>query len=212
MYLLAFHGSPRSQGNSEILLDQFLEGVKSRGIIFEKIRLYELYFKPCIECDACETEGFCILEDDMTRLYPKILEADFLVLSAPIFFYTLPSYVKAFFERFQVFWVQKNLLGRAFTKKKTKGILFCVGATRGKKLFECAVRSFKYVLDTIEGVYIGGVFIRNVDRKGEILKHSSVLETVKMLGQSLDMFSRTEEENKILEISKKLGLNLSLIP
>lgn len=211
MYLLAFHGSPRSQGNSEILLDQFLEGVKSGGIVFEKIKLYELSFKPCLECGACETEGSCILEDDMNVIYPKILEADFLVLSAPIFFYTLPSYVKAFFERFQVFWVQKKLLKKTFTKKKTKGILFCVGATRGKKLFECAVRSFKYVLDTIEGLYMGGVFVRNVDRKGEILKHLQVLETVRRLGQNLYMFSKVEE-NKILELSERLGLNLSLTP
>lgn len=212
MYLLAFHGSPRINGNSEILLDHFLEGIKALNIIFEKIRLYELSFKPCIECEGCETKKDCIIEDDLTPIYPKILEADFLVVAAPIFFYDLPSYVKAFFERFQLFWILKNRFKTFVGRKKTKGILLCVGATQGKKLFECAVRSFKCVLDTINGVYIGGLFVRNVDKKGEILKYPEVLELAKNIGQHLSLFSEVEEEKEILKLSKKIGLELSFTP
>uniref|UniRef100_A0A7C4JQ51 Flavodoxin family protein n=1 Tax=Thermodesulfobacterium geofontis TaxID=1295609 RepID=A0A7C4JQ51_9BACT len=97
MYLLAIHGSPRKNGNSEILLDYFLKGINQEFISFEKIRLFELNYQPCIECGECETTGECILNDDFKELYKKIWKADFLVVSTPIFFYSHTSYVQAFF-------------------------------------------------------------------------------------------------------------------
>jgi len=209
MYLLAIHGSPRKNGNSEILLDYFLKGINQELISFEKIRLFELNYQPCIECGECETTGECILDDDFKEIYKKIWNADFLVVSTPIFFYSHTSYVQAFFERFQAFWARKYILKLPHPfNKKPKGILLSLGGTKGKKLFEGVVRSFKYVLDTIYGIYLGGLFFRGIDKKGEILNYKDYLELAKNIGFKLSTFS----EKEIIESPEKLNLNTSPTP
>lgn len=188
MELLAIHGSPRKGGNSEILLDAFIEGVKEAKINLEKISLYELKFTPCIECGECEHLGECILKDDMTELYPKILKADLLVVSTPIFFYSHPSMLQAFFERFQALWACKYRLNHPHPYQKSpKGILLALGATKGKKLFEGLVRTFKFVMDATWGQYVGGLFFRGIDKKGEILEHPYILEMAKNLGKEVGL-------------------------
>lgn len=209
MYLLAIHGSPRKNGNTEILLDHFLKGINQDAISFEKIRLSELKYQPCIECGECETKGECVLEDDFKELYSKILKADFIVLATPIFFYSHTSYVHAFFERFQALWARKYILNLPHPfNKKPKGLLLSLGGTKGKKLFECVIRSFKYVLDTIYGTYLGGLFFRGIDKKGEILNYPEYLKLATDTGFKLSTLS----EKEILASPEQLNLNPSPTP
>lgn len=199
MKILAIHGSPRRGGNTEILLDAFIEGAKSAGALVEKVSLYEHKFSPCIECGECDHLGECVLRDDMDGLYGKYLESDLLVVATPIFFYSHTSYVQAFFERFQAFWARKYRLGLPHPLAKTpKGILLSLGATKGKKLFEGLVRSFKFVMDAGWGTYAGGLFFREIDKKGDILKHPEALQRALNLGKSVVL---SPEENWDLDRS-----------
>ncbi len=186
MKILAIHGSPRDRGNTELLLEAFIEGVVEKGGQVEKIKLYHLKFSPCIECGECDHLGECVLQDDMTWLYEKYLSSDLLVVSTPIFFYSHTSMVQAFFERFQAFWARKYKLNLPHPQgKNPKGILLSLGATKGKKLFEALVRTFKFVMDAGWGTYSGGLFFRGIDKKGEILNYSEILEKVKHLGKEV---------------------------
>jgi len=174
LYILAFCGSPRKGGNSDILLQKFLKVISSsltKKISWEIFYLYDLNFSPCLECGKCEKSGICILKDDFFCLEKKILKADYIIIATPVFFYTHTSRTQAFFERFQVFWVRRYLLNIPHPYKKSpRGILFSVAGTKGKKLFESTIRSFKYVMKSIYGEYYRGLFFRNVDKKGDILK------------------------------------------
>lgn len=186
MKILAIHGSPRLGGNTDQLLSAFLEGVKSSQGSFERINLYELKFSPCIECGECDHLGECILQDDMQALYQSYLSADILVVATPIFFYSHTSMVQAFFERFQAFWARKYRLGLPHPQgKNPQGILLSLGATKGKKIFEGVVRTFRYVMDAGWGIYAGGLFFRGIDKKGEILEYPEILEKAKELGKEV---------------------------
>jgi len=70
------------------------------------------------------------------------------------------------------------------------------------------VRSFKYVLDTIYGIYLGGLFFRGIDKKGEILNYKDYLELAKNVGFKLSTLS----EKEIIESPEKLNLNTSPAP
>jgi len=184
--LLAIHGSPRLKGNTELLLSAFLEGVKEAGGEFELFHLYQLKFMPCIECGECDHLGECVLKDDMQILYEKYLGADLLVVATPIFFYSHTSMVQAFFERFQAFWARKYRLSLPHPLgKNPKGILLSLGATKGKKLFEGLVRTFKFVMDAGWGTYVGGLFLRGIDKKEEILNYPEYLEKARLLGKEV---------------------------
>ncbi len=64
MDILAFNFSPRKNGNSDAMLDEFLKGAKAAGAACEKFRVADMAILPCMECGHCEAAGECVLEDD----------------------------------------------------------------------------------------------------------------------------------------------------
>ena len=68
MYILGINGSPRTGGNTDILLDKVLEGAKGRGAGVEKVILNTLKFVPCQECAKVRNNGTCQIMDDMQPL------------------------------------------------------------------------------------------------------------------------------------------------
>lgn len=184
MKILAFQGSPRIGGNTDTLLKAFLEGARKAGAEVEKYDLYRLEFSPCIECGGCDETGECVLEDDLTPLYPKLFEADVIVLASPIFFYNLSSRTQALVERSQACWVRKYVL-KEISQKKRHGIFLSLGATKGKKLFEGVQRVIRYFFDAISAEYQGGLFYRGIEKRGEIKKHPSALKEAHALGLSV---------------------------
>ena len=64
MDVLVFLGSPRKKGNSEILTEALLKGVRQAGGTPETIRLCDLKISPCISCGGCDKTGKCVVEDD----------------------------------------------------------------------------------------------------------------------------------------------------
>ncbi len=188
MKILIFQGSPRSGGNTDILVNAFVDGAKAGGAYVEKIDLYRLNLKPCIECGECDRDGKCVIKDDMQEIYPKLKEFDVVVLASPIFFYNITSMTQALIERVQPLWVLKYLIKSAEFKndaRKKYGILISLGATRGDKLFEGIIRVVKYFFDAFSARYVGGLFFRGVEKKGEIRKHPSALDDAYRLGLSI---------------------------
>ncbi len=99
-HLLILKGSPREKGNSAILADRVAAGAQEAGADIENIYLHALDIRPCDACDACaETEGACIIEDDMQPLYPKILQADAIVFASPVYWFTISAQLKLCIDR-----------------------------------------------------------------------------------------------------------------
>ena len=109
--VLIIHGSPRKEGNTDILLREIVKGIKgeNKEVELREIYLRELRILPCQECRVCNRSGRCIIKDDMQELSTELREADYIILGSPIFFYTVTTYVKAMIDRGQVFWVRKYL-------------------------------------------------------------------------------------------------------
>ena len=147
MKVLALMGSPRKGGNCDLLLDEFLRGVGEGEV--EKFFISDLNISPCRECLDCYAAGECVIKDGMEELSPKLLEAERLVLAAPIFFYGLPAQFKALIDRGQVFWARKYLLGFPPPRSTRSAFVILTGATGGKKLFNGALLTLTYFLETL---------------------------------------------------------------
>ena len=77
MKILALVGSPRKRSNTDLLVDQFLEGGKEGKHTGEKLYLYDFEILPCVDCRACKRGDFvCPLNDGMRKIYPKMEKAD----------------------------------------------------------------------------------------------------------------------------------------
>lgn len=88
MKVLAINSSPRmNKGNTAMILNPFLEGMKEAGADVELFYTRELNIHPCTGEFNCwlKTPGECLHNDDMKMLYPKIAEADGMVFATPVY-------------------------------------------------------------------------------------------------------------------------------
>jgi len=187
MDILAFLGSPRKKGNSEILTEAVLEGVKQAGGSPEIIRLCDLKISPCISCGGCDKTGKCVVEDDMTPLYDKIITIDKIIVASPIFFYGITAQTKAFIDRTQALWNRKRLLqkkGEWIENPERRGFFISVAATRGARIFEGAVLTMKYGFDAMGINYGGDFLITGPDRRGDIKKYEQKLTEAREAGKN----------------------------
>ena len=81
--ILILEGSPRPNGNSCILSNEFARGAEEAGNRVEKIRLSRKKLSGCLGCNACcRSGGACVQKDDMEEIRAKMLEADVIVLAS----------------------------------------------------------------------------------------------------------------------------------
>lgn len=99
MKILIISSSPRKGGNSDVLCDQFAKGAAENGHEVEKISLWEKKIRPCIACYGCMKEHICSINDDMSDIFPKLAGADVIVLSSPVYFYSLTAQMKLLIDR-----------------------------------------------------------------------------------------------------------------
>lgn len=100
--ILAINASPRGKkGNTERLLQPFLEGAQETGAITETIYLREKKIHHCSGCFTCwtKTPGVCAHKDDMPELLGKIRGANILVYATPLYSYSVTGLMKTFLDR-----------------------------------------------------------------------------------------------------------------
>jgi len=97
MKVLAICGSPRKEGNTEIMLKEALKGAEEEGAEAELITLAEKRIEYCLGCDDCKYP--CVIRDDMDEIYKKMINADIIILGTPVYWCTLSGLLKNFIDR-----------------------------------------------------------------------------------------------------------------
>ncbi len=184
MKVLGIMGSPRVKGNTDLLVDEALKGAQSEHAETEKIVIDKLKITPCREYYGCFKDGNCVIRDDMDALYPKLLEADGIIIASPIFFYGVTAQLKALIDRSQALWARRNVLHNLPAKPR-KGVFIGVGATRGPRLFDGALLTVKYFFKAFDVAYTGELLVRGVDERGEVKTHPEALSQAFALGKKL---------------------------
>jgi len=104
MNILAFNGSPRTKGNTALLLEEFLKGAREYGAYCEAIHTSDIELKNCRGCLRCNVIKRCSIgKDDWKMLSNKILGADVLVFASPIYFHHVTAPLKNIIDRFRSF-------------------------------------------------------------------------------------------------------------
>jgi multimeric flavodoxin WrbA/putative sterol carrier protein len=100
--IVAINGSPHGAGgNTERILQPFLEGAREAGAETDVIYLKGKEIKHCLGCFTCwtRTPGVCVHEDDMPALLEKVKEAGVLVFATPLYIFTYSGLMKDFLDR-----------------------------------------------------------------------------------------------------------------
>ncbi len=98
--VLVISSSPRRNGNSDLLCDQFMKGAIEAGHRAEKIFLADKTIHYCTGCGACANATRpCVQKDDVAEILEKMVEADVIVLATPVYFYTMCAQLKTLIDR-----------------------------------------------------------------------------------------------------------------
>ncbi|MBI5407857.1 MAG: flavodoxin family protein [Nitrospirae bacterium] len=178
MKVIAFNGSPRKGGNTELLLKEAVKAIEQAGSTVQTFVLNSMNIEPCQDCGGCDETGACIIRDDMDQIYDAIRTADRIILASPIFFFSLSAQAKAMVDRCQSFWCEKYLLkrpikGGAFGRK---GLLLLVGGMKKELGAQCSEECAKAFFRTVSVPEHGTLCYLDVDKKGDILNHPTALK------------------------------------
>jgi multimeric flavodoxin WrbA len=102
MKAIAICGSPRKDGNTQILLTRCLDHLKSSDIDVELITLQGKTIKPCIACGMCgqRKDGTCaIKDDDFHEVFSAMTKADIIVVGSPVYFGSATPHTMALLDR-----------------------------------------------------------------------------------------------------------------
>ena len=138
MFVLGISGSPRKDGNNDRLLNAALKGAEAEGAKIKKHYLFESLSSGCIACGYCNVHGTCQFSDDISDLYKIFEEADAVIMSSPVYFENVTSWMKTFIDRGQFLWTKDQTL-----KSRPKLGLFISAAARLNTDFSCIEKTMK---------------------------------------------------------------------
>ncbi len=183
--ILALFGSPRKKGNSTLLANHIILGAESRGAIIESIYLNGLNIKPCQGCYACQEENSrgCAVDDDMQGIYPKITEADALIIASPVYWFTMSAQTKIFMDRCIATYNEDP------EKSQLHGKKIAIAMTFGDKdAFSSgcvnALRTFQDAYNFV-GADIAGMVYGSAEEPGEIAADTELMKDAEALGKKL---------------------------
>lgn len=99
MKAIGISGSPRKDGNTDIITRHALKAIEEEGIETELISLAGLDIQPCTACMACSRGETCSIKDDLMPIYQKMKEADAIIISSPVYYGSATALVRGLMER-----------------------------------------------------------------------------------------------------------------
>ena len=187
--VLGISGSPHRHGNTETLLDKFLDGAHEAGAAVEKVVLRDLLYSPCRGCNACHKTGDCIIQDDAIGLYEKILAADCIAVASPIYTMGITAELKGFIDRGQYLWARKFVLKTLYFTdehiKRHKGIFVSTAGLGWDRVFDGAFPVITALFNSVGFEYYDNIIANDMDQFGGIRQHPTALSEAYEKGQKV---------------------------
>ncbi len=99
MKVLMLNGSPRPQGNTELVLHEMEQVFKENGIETETVQVGSREIRGCIACGSCFESGKCVFDDLVNETAPKFEAADGLVIASPVYYASANGTLISFLDR-----------------------------------------------------------------------------------------------------------------
>ncbi|MFP4456153.1 MAG: flavodoxin family protein [Clostridia bacterium] len=193
MRILVLNGSPHRNGNTFLSVESFLSGFKEANDEVKIYHLADLDYTTCIGCNKCYETGYCIFNDDLAPLHTDYDKADFIVISSPIYFFTVSAFLKAAIDRTQALWASKYILKKPTIDRNKKRMGVFIG-TGGAPKSENYPQALSPVLD----MYSKAINTKLLD---EIIFYDT--DKIKMKNRPNDLSNLKDMGKKIRTETKK---------
>ncbi len=188
--VIGFGGSPRKNGNSDVLLTHILNGAQDKAIAATGIHLRDIQFSACIGCEKCRKDLICTgLEDGMSELYPEVYKAKGLVLVSPTHNYNITSWMKAFIDRLYCFYTFAETRPRAWSSRLAgqgrKAVLAAVCEQEHQADMGFTLDAMRLPLKALGYEIVGELPVFSVFDRGKVKDDEDVLGSARKLGVDL---------------------------
>ena len=109
--IVVITGSPRKNGNSFAMTDAFIKAAEEKGHTVTRFDAAMMKLGGCHACETCYSTGkACTFDDDFNTIASAVLEADAIVFTMPVYWYSIPAQIKAVIDRLYLWsWAGKIL-------------------------------------------------------------------------------------------------------
>jgi multimeric flavodoxin WrbA len=180
MRVLGIVGSPRKNGNTEILMNEVLGVARDAGCEAETFLMSEKQVAPCDACGTCFETGSCVVQDDMQELYEMLDRADAVIFGSPVYFGSVSAQTKAVMDRMFALLPQRAL------KDKVAGALVVT-----RRVGAIQARSLLYGFCIVQGMVVAGGAIGYGREPGDVLTgvgggiDMSAIDEARLLGANV---------------------------
>jgi multimeric flavodoxin WrbA len=184
MRVLGVCGSPRRNGNTQIMLERVLQVCEKAGAETEFLFLRDYDIKPCDACETCGRHKKCHVKDDLHLILPKLWAADGIVIGSPVYGMGVSAHTRLLLDRvggFHAAWMsgQDGKDGPGFTRT-VAGAVLAAGRVGGSLAWSSLVAEF-----TLDRWIIGGAAFGYGWDKGEVLRDEAGLWEASELGKRM---------------------------
>lgn len=185
-----FSGSPRKNGNSDLLLKQMVAGAREEEIPAEGWNLSDFQFLGCIGCEKCRKSKICTgLNDGMSLLYPELQSSKGLVLVSPTHNYNITAWMKAFIDRLYCFYNFENDHPRSWSSQLSnqnrKAVIVAICEQGSVEDMGFTLEAMRRPLEALGYEIVGELAVFNVFAKGKVREQEQVMNDAYQLGQKL---------------------------
>ena len=207
MKILAINGSPHmGEGNTAMILNPFLDGMKEAGANVELFYTRKLKIGPCNGDLSCwfKNPGKCGQDDDMQMLLPKFKEADVIIWASPVYYSGITGPLKNLMDR------QLPLIMQEQTRKQ-KVVLVSTCSAWELSMFDPLLAQMKaiYSMPEANSEFVGALLRPMADGMKEMIKAEEtrsvdeIIQAAKEAGRQLVKEGRISEEVQ-KKVSKEL--------
>jgi multimeric flavodoxin WrbA len=159
MKTLIFNGSPRKDGDTAILLNEFTRLIEGECKI---VHAFDCNITSCIDCRDCWEHNGCSISDGMQEVYDDIQECDNILIASPVFFTELTGQLLVVASRLQTYFCARYFRKETPIKKRKKGGILLVQG--GSHQADKAADTAKMLLNTMNAMDLApAVFCLNAD-------------------------------------------------
>lgn len=188
--VLGLSGSPRKNGNSDILLKNIISGVTQEKISSDYLNLTQVQFQGCTGCERCRKDKICTgLIDGMTFVYDQIISSKALILVSPTHNYNITSWMKAFIDRLYCFYNFSDARPGSWSSQLAgqgrKAVIAAICEQKNKKDMGFTIEAMKIPLQALGYEIVDELSIFKIFDKAKVKQDIAAIEKAKKLGVKL---------------------------
>lgn len=185
--ILIISGSPKKDGNTQALIDEFVKGAHSGGAQTEVVHAAFLKYKAngCTSCRACqESDKYeCVIKDEASPVLKKMAGVDIIVMATPLYFFSASAQLKKIFDRMFSLYKWDNEAGTMKTPLKGKELVL-IGSAYEDVGLDALELPFKITAE-YTGMKFESLLVPNAGVSGDIRKKTDALKDARSLGERI---------------------------